>query len=270
MALLGTDQIKTGPESSAEVKRLIDGLTVKIKENTQFEILSISGEFESHVKVHEGTIICNAKKLVSKTMTFSTPTATAAIRGTMFSLGYTSGISELKVFKGVVEFSAMGQSMNVLAGNSAVLSGSEISRMMVPAEEQKKAEEDNAAEESSDEESDKAQENKEGESEEKTEEKSEEQAPEEPAQEESKEPEQPSAPEGSNSPDNGPGDLGNLGGMGLNNSFSGSFNFSSAQSTLSDLFSINQTLNNVGGGPDGTLKPVPKITAKIVIHLYAE
>jgi hypothetical protein len=107
MVLREKDAVRTFVESQAEIMTA-EGTVMKLDENTTME-MSIMKEFgggtqSTKVKVLNGTILANVKKLVNtgSSFEFETPTAVASIRGTTLGLDVTGDRTMIKVYEGEV------------------------------------------------------------------------------------------------------------------------------------------------------------------------
>ncbi len=101
-----SDAIRTFIESEAELE-IDDGSVLKVSENTTLEIGMLRGKKDRNntsVKIMNGEVLANIKKLVSpaSSFEFETPTATAAIRGTIIGLVVGSDQTTVKVYEGKV------------------------------------------------------------------------------------------------------------------------------------------------------------------------
>ncbi|MBN1576661.1 MAG: FecR domain-containing protein [Chitinispirillaceae bacterium] len=117
MALKETDAIRTFIESEAELE-ISDGSLIKIGENTTIELSSLKGTAEhqnTSMKIMNGAILANVKKLVSpaSSFEFETPTATAAIRGTTVGLEVSKEQTTVKVYEGKVLVTPHGSENSV-------------------------------------------------------------------------------------------------------------------------------------------------------------
>lgn len=79
------DRVKTGDESRVEIK-CANGGVVRIAENTELQLASLTKAGGSEVTLQKGKVWMNMKKIITKKRRFkvTTPTASAAIRGTVF------------------------------------------------------------------------------------------------------------------------------------------------------------------------------------------
>ena len=117
MPLKETDAIRTFVESEVELETS-EGSTVKIGENTTIELKTLKGnasDQQTSVKIMNGAIIANVKKLVStgSSFEFETPTATAAIRGTIVGLEVSREQTRVKVYEGRVLVTPQGSKNSV-------------------------------------------------------------------------------------------------------------------------------------------------------------
>jgi hypothetical protein len=118
MVLREKDAVRTFVESQAEIMTA-EGTVMKLDENTTME-MSIMKEFgggtqSTKVKVLNGTILANVKKLVNtgSSFEFETPTAVASIRGTTLGLDVTGDRTMIKVYEGEVMVKPRGSAMGV-------------------------------------------------------------------------------------------------------------------------------------------------------------
>ncbi len=102
-------QIKTADESRAEIT-LTDNTVIRVGEDSEYELdslLSGKDSFKSDSKLNRGRLWVNIRKLAGKNARFSarTPTAVAAVRGTVFRMDVNDGDSTtaLYVYRGIVE-----------------------------------------------------------------------------------------------------------------------------------------------------------------------
>lgn len=106
MPLKESDALRTFMESEAELVTS-EGSIVKVGENTTIELSQFYGDAEkqsTNVKILNGAVLANVKKLVStnSSFEFETPTATAAIRGTVVGFEVSKEITKVKVYEGKV------------------------------------------------------------------------------------------------------------------------------------------------------------------------
>ena len=123
------DRLSTGGESSMDITKANDDVVLKIPENSDIEIENRTGGENTYVKIQDGGIFGNIKKIVSGgEVQFTTPTATATIRGTVFFIKYSRSIkqTELSVFRGVIAFKVGNTIVNVAAGSRVVAAGKRI------------------------------------------------------------------------------------------------------------------------------------------------
>jgi hypothetical protein len=108
MALREKDYIATLAESEARIEAP-DGSEVRLRENTTVEVAAVKakgGVSNAKLKVNDGGVVANVKKLVSGKSSFEleTPTALAAIRGTTVELDTKKGAgTTVKTFDGKVQ-----------------------------------------------------------------------------------------------------------------------------------------------------------------------
>lgn len=112
MPLKEQDAVRTFVESEAELVTG-EGSILKLGENSTFELstLQSSGDAQNtKVKLLNGSLVSNVKKLVgtNSSFEFETPTATAAIRGTIVGLDVTNEKTLVKVYEGKVLVTPVG------------------------------------------------------------------------------------------------------------------------------------------------------------------
>lgn len=117
MPLKQTDAIRTFVESEAEIETS-EGSIIKIGENTTMELKTLQGAAEvqkTSVKIMNGAVLANVKKLVStgSSFEFETPTATAAIRGTVVGLEVNKERTRVKVYEGKVLVTPRGSANSI-------------------------------------------------------------------------------------------------------------------------------------------------------------
>lgn len=100
------DAVRTFIESELELETS-DGTILKLGENATLELdkLTTNGNADNtKVKILNGNLVANVKKLVNNNskFEFETPTATAAIRGTVVGFDVGKEKTTIKVFEGVV------------------------------------------------------------------------------------------------------------------------------------------------------------------------
>lgn len=106
MPLKERDGIRTFVESEVELETT-EGTIIKIAENSTVELSTFQQTGQNQntkVKIMNGSIVSNVKKLVNSTSSFEfeTPTATAAIRGTKVGFNVNKDATSIKVFEGKV------------------------------------------------------------------------------------------------------------------------------------------------------------------------
>jgi hypothetical protein len=106
MLLREKDAIRTFVESAVELE-MSEGSIMKVGENSTLEMAKLRGQGDvqsTKVKVLNGTVMSNIKKLVNtrSSFDFETPTALASIRGTVVGLDVTGDRTRIKVYEGRV------------------------------------------------------------------------------------------------------------------------------------------------------------------------
>lgn len=112
MPLRERDGIRTFVESEAELETS-EGTIMKVGENSTLELSKFQQDENtqnSKVKIMNGNVISNVKKLVSTSSSFEfeTPTATAAIRGTIIGIDVNKEATNVKVYEGRVYVTPKG------------------------------------------------------------------------------------------------------------------------------------------------------------------
>jgi len=107
-----SDAVRTFMESEAELETS-EGTIIKVGENTTIELAKLYGDADKQatsVKILNGAVLANVKKLVSTSSTFDfeTPTATAAIRGTVVGFEVSKEMTKVKVYEGKVWVAPQG------------------------------------------------------------------------------------------------------------------------------------------------------------------
>lgn len=126
------DVIRTGPDGSVELRwaRWAGAMRIKIGPNTKFTVKRAvtnrsTGVEESRLRVDEGSIWVRLRRALAGKSKFEveTPTAVAAVRGTIFRVTVRSdGTSEVSVWKGTVSVEAgKGGAVTVSDGASVVV-----------------------------------------------------------------------------------------------------------------------------------------------------
>jgi len=126
------DTVRTGPHSAVELRwaRWVGGTRIKLGANTTFTVKRAvrnrsTGEEESRLRVDEGTLWIRLRKSLRGKSKFEveTPTAVAAVRGTIFKVAVAAdGTSRISVWEGAV--SVTGESteeITVGGGQSATM-----------------------------------------------------------------------------------------------------------------------------------------------------
>jgi hypothetical protein len=117
MPVKETDALRTFMESEAELETG-EGTILKVGENTTIELNTLKGtssQQNTSVKIMNGALLANVKKLTSpaSTFEFETPTATAAIRGTVVGLEVSKEQTNVKVYEGKVFVAPQGSKNGV-------------------------------------------------------------------------------------------------------------------------------------------------------------
>lgn len=104
------DVLKTGKESRAEVY-FPDQSIIRIDQNTTYQLESLKGKQGTESKLQKGKLWGNIKKLTaSESFEVASPTAVAAIRGTIWRMDYTETkgdtTTDVKVYEGQVQLRA--------------------------------------------------------------------------------------------------------------------------------------------------------------------
>ena len=122
MVLREKDIIQTLAQSEVRLETP-NGSVIKLGESTALEISALkqsSGVSKTKIKLISGSMVTNVKKLVNNKSSFEiqTPTATAAVRGTIVELDVGSGgLTEVKVFDGKVLVAPAGSKNFVEVGD---------------------------------------------------------------------------------------------------------------------------------------------------------
>jgi hypothetical protein len=110
-----SDVVRSGAGSTAEFK-WADGTRWKIMPQTEITVKksvhnAIKKADDSQLKLTAGKVFIRIVKALKPASQFQveTPTAVAAVRGTIFSVAYENGKSEVAVFKGRVAVSSKGE-----------------------------------------------------------------------------------------------------------------------------------------------------------------
>jgi hypothetical protein len=106
MPIKERDALRTYIESELEIETS-EGTIIKLGENSTLEIDKFNAKEQTEntrIKILNGNIIANVKKLVNtdSKFEFETPTATAAIRGTVVGFEVNKEKTVVKVFEGIV------------------------------------------------------------------------------------------------------------------------------------------------------------------------
>jgi len=112
MGLREGDAVRTFIESEVELQTG-EGTVVRVSENSTMELAALKEDGANQntsVKILNGSILANVKKLVTpgSSFEFETPTATAAIRGTVVGVDVDKNETRIKVFEGKVAVRSRG------------------------------------------------------------------------------------------------------------------------------------------------------------------
>lgn len=124
------DIVRSGSDGSAEFKwadgtrwKIMPGTEITVKKSTSHMVKRAD---QSQLKLSSGKVFVRIMKTLAPSSRFEveTPTAVAAVRGTIFSVEVVGGKTEVAVFKGEVKVSSgeASQSTTVLPGHQAVTS----------------------------------------------------------------------------------------------------------------------------------------------------
>lgn len=131
-ALAQNDMIKTGDvvrsaaASSAEFKwadgtrwKIMPGTEITVKKSTRNTVKRAD---RSELKLTAGKVFIRIVKALQPASSFEveTPTAVAAVRGTIFSVEFKNGKSEIAVFKGRVAVKSDGEEETIEPGRAAI------------------------------------------------------------------------------------------------------------------------------------------------------
>ncbi|NLE02983.1 MAG: FecR domain-containing protein [Fibrobacter sp.] len=135
MPLRERDAIRTMMESEVELET-DDGSLIKVSENSTIELSKHQQEDNTKntkIKIMSGSIISNVKKLINNksTFEFETPTATAAIRGTIVGLDVRKEATTIKVYEGLVYVSKRGARQGSLLNNNEMTKISRSTKVIV-------------------------------------------------------------------------------------------------------------------------------------------
>ena len=111
-ALNDGDHIQTGDDGFGALVYLDDKSMVKIKENTNFEVLGTKsqGQISKRLKINNGTVKANIQKGKEGGFVIETPTSVATVKGTEFWMVTSSEGDKVFGLEGTVEL------MNIISG----------------------------------------------------------------------------------------------------------------------------------------------------------
>ncbi|PJZ56144.1 iron dicitrate transport regulator FecR [Leptospira barantonii] len=151
--ILPEDKIETTKDSYADIQ-LMDGVVIRIKENTSLTLNKIyvdskNAEIYSDISLNKGKIFSKVGTKLSKSSGFkvTTPTSTAAVRGTDFQVEVEGNKTETLVSDGAVEVTDNDnpdQTNTADAGEKVVSDGKNQKEEKLSDEELKELQEDSA------------------------------------------------------------------------------------------------------------------------------
>ena len=99
------DHIQTGSDGFGALVYLDDKSTIKVKENTNFDVIGIRGKdgISKRIKMNSGTIKVKIKNGTAGGFIVETPTSIATVKGTEFWLVATSDGDQVFGLEGMVE-----------------------------------------------------------------------------------------------------------------------------------------------------------------------
>ncbi|MBD3316746.1 MAG: hypothetical protein GF344_13245, partial [Chitinivibrionales bacterium] len=127
MPLRPKDAVRTFVESKAAI-RTSEGTVIDVGENSTVQMSVFAqnedGSRNTSVKIFNGSVMSDVKKLVTKRskFEFETPTATAAIRGTRVGLDVTSDKTDIRVYEGRVFVKPSGGGKGAELGSNQMTS----------------------------------------------------------------------------------------------------------------------------------------------------
>lgn len=153
MPLKERDAVRTFVESEVELE-LDDGSVITMSENSSLELSTLKQlegkQQATGVRILNGDVISNVKKLVGtkSSFEFETPTATASIRGTRVGFNVTGRQTNIRVYEGKVYVVPRGGTEGVEVGENQMTSvkkGQKTVKIEALAEPEEKAGADSAA-----------------------------------------------------------------------------------------------------------------------------
>jgi hypothetical protein len=147
MVLKEKDAVRTFVESQVEIMTS-EGSVLRLDENTTLEMSTLKvfggGAQTTKIKILNGTVLANVKKLVNtgSKFDFETPTAVASIRGTTVGFDVSSEKTLVKVYDGEVMVTPKGSQSGVSVKTNqmtAIIKGQKIIKPEVLTEREKNA-----------------------------------------------------------------------------------------------------------------------------------
>lgn len=130
------DEIRS--QAGTATIELADGSVVRISPHSRLAFNRLtqygkSGMVDTRLRLNQGEIETQVKPVIEGGSRFEieTPSAVAAVRGTMFTLRTTPGMTDLRVTEGEVSFGPPGQTRRIPAGYSASVSTAGVGRMSI-------------------------------------------------------------------------------------------------------------------------------------------
>ena len=130
------DEIRS--QAGTATIELADGSVVRISPHSRLAFNRLtqygkSGMVDTRLRLNQGEIETQVKPVIEGGSRFEieTPSAVAAVRGTMFTLRTAPGMTDLRVTEGEVSFGPPGQTRRIPAGYSASVSTAGVGRMNI-------------------------------------------------------------------------------------------------------------------------------------------
>jgi len=130
------DEIRS--QAGTATIELADGSVVRISPHSRLAFNRLtqygkSGMVDTRLRLNQGEIETQVKPVIEGGSRFEieTPSAVAAVRGTMFTLRTAPGMPDLRVTEGEVSFGPPGQTRRIPAGYSASVSTAGVGRMSI-------------------------------------------------------------------------------------------------------------------------------------------
>jgi len=130
------DEIRS--QAGTATIELADGSVVRISPHSRLAFNRLtqygkSGMVDTRLRLNQGEIETQVKPVIEGGSRFEieTPSAVAAVRGTMFTLRTAPGMTDLRVTEGEVSFGPPGQTRRIPAGYSASVSTAGVGRMSI-------------------------------------------------------------------------------------------------------------------------------------------